>query len=172
MSNVLPTVLLSREAAAAAAGLPAPPKLSLTPSGTTFTMAQEAAWLDGEHYAVGRWDGSMSIFNFTAGSPQGPVIAKAFNSPAHEGVQMITSLQRPGVFASSNDDGSMIAWHSAEGRSITPIGSTSPSIRTPCRSSTSTSCGRNPTMVASFSSVQPRRERSGWGSLVRTASFQ
>ncbi len=56
MNALRPTVFLSRDALSAAAGI-AEQKLPLKPSGTTFMMAQEAAWLDSDHYAVGRWDG-------------------------------------------------------------------------------------------------------------------
>jgi len=31
-------------------------------------MAQVAAWIDSERYAVGRWDGSMSIFDSSDGA--------------------------------------------------------------------------------------------------------
>jgi hypothetical protein len=74
-------------------------------------MAQEAAWLDTQHFAVGRWDGSLSIFAFNNSPTAGPVISKAVNTPALEGVQMITWLA-PGVFASSNDESSIIVWSS------------------------------------------------------------
>ena len=116
MTTALPSVLLSREAVTRAAGLATGPKLPLTDSGTTFTMAQEAAWIDAKHYAVGRWDGSLSIFTFTdALGQRGPVIAKAVNSPANEGLQMITPVQELGAFVSSNDQGSMIVWRTADG---------------------------------------------------------
>jgi len=80
----------------------------LTLLGTTYTMAQEASWLDDTHFAVGRWDGSLVIYAFAA-SQSGPVINCAVNSPAQEGVQMITSLDERS-FASSNDDGTIAVW--------------------------------------------------------------
>lgn len=75
-------------------------------------MAQEATWLDAKHFAVGRWDGSLSIFSFSDSPTAGPVITKAINTPAFEGVQSITLLA-PGVFASSNDESSLCLWSSA-----------------------------------------------------------
>jgi hypothetical protein len=45
--------------------------LPIVASGTTYAMAQELAWLDATHFAVGRWDGSMSIFKFTSAPTQG-----------------------------------------------------------------------------------------------------
>jgi hypothetical protein len=75
-------------------------------------MAQETAWLDDEHFAVGRWDGSLSVFRFRPGEFVGPLITTTATSPSAEGVQMITWLT-PHMFASSNDAGSMIVWRSA-----------------------------------------------------------
>lgn len=92
-------------------GALAPTTLPLALDGTTLTLAQESAWLDQKHFAVGRWDGSLSIFAFNDSPNAGPLISKAVNTPAFEGVQMITWLA-PGVFSSSNDDGSMIIWGS------------------------------------------------------------
>src|SRR5215472_6516518 len=89
----------------------APATLPITADGVTYTMAQETAWLDQQHFAVGRWDGSLSIFAFNNSPIAGPVISKAVNTPAFEGVQMITWLA-PGVFASSNDESSIIVWSS------------------------------------------------------------
>lgn len=98
----------SRLGVAPSAGLP------IASSGATYVMAQELAWLDASHFAVGRWDGSMSIFQFNQSPQLGPVIAKAVNTPSAEGVQMITLLV-PGLFVTSNDAQSMIVWQSPSG---------------------------------------------------------
>src|SRR5271166_211263 len=111
----VPPVIRSREHLAAQgvnfalAGGVAPSQLPITADGVTYTMAQETAWVDAQHFAVGRWDGSLSIFAFNSSPTAGPVISKAVNTPAFEGVQMITWLA-PGVFASSNDESSIIVW--------------------------------------------------------------
>jgi hypothetical protein len=89
-----------------------PVTLPITADGVTYTMAQETTWLDRQHFAVGRWDGSLGIFAFNESPTNGPVISKVVNTPAFEGVQMITWLA-PGVFASSNDESSIIVWSSA-----------------------------------------------------------
>jgi hypothetical protein len=91
-----------------------PAALPIKPSGTTYTMVQELSFVDLSHFAVGRWDGSLSIFKFTESTSQGPVISKVVNAPSSEGVQMITWLS-PTRFASSNDAGSMIVWSSPSG---------------------------------------------------------
>jgi hypothetical protein len=115
--SAIPPVIRSREHLAAqgisflAAGAAAPTPLPITADGVTYTMAQETAWIDMRHFAVGRWDGSLSIFAFNNSPTAGPLISKAVNTPAFEGVQMITWLA-PGVFASSNDESSIIVWSS------------------------------------------------------------
>jgi len=79
-------------------------------------MAQEASFLSNDYYAVGRWDGTLSIFQFTDSSDKGPIVAKAVNSPAQEGVQMITPLANfKSAFVSSNDESSMVVWASQNG---------------------------------------------------------
>src|SRR5580692_5969735 len=113
----VPPVVRSREHLAAQginflpAGAQAPSALPITTDGVTYTMAQETTWIDAQHFAVGRWDGSLSIFAFNSSPTAGPVISKAVNTPAFEGVQMITWLA-PGVFTSSNDESSMMVWSS------------------------------------------------------------
>ena len=119
-SSPVPSVVRSRQDLEAqgvsflAPGALSPAQLPITADGTTYSMAQEAAWIDLQHFAVGRWDGSLSIFAFNQSQTIGPVITAAVSSPSSEGVQMITWLA-PGVFASSNDDGSMIVWSSPSG---------------------------------------------------------
>lgn len=107
----VPPVIRSRRALGEAgftSGLP------LTQGGVTYDIAQEAVWLDAEHFAIGRWDGSMSIFSFETAQFTGPLINAVVNTPGQEGVQMITVL--PGsVIAASNDNASLSLWHSASG---------------------------------------------------------
>jgi WD40 repeat protein len=116
--KLVPPVIRSREHLEAqgvsflAAGAVSPAALPITADGVTYTMAQETAWIDMQHFAVGRWDGSLSIFAFNDSPTAGPIISKAVNTPAFEGVQMITWLA-PGVFASSNDETSIIIWSTA-----------------------------------------------------------
>ncbi|WP_394823581.1 hypothetical protein [Pendulispora albinea] len=95
-------------------GAVAPTALPIAADGVTYSMAQEAAWLDADHFAVGRWDGSLSIFAFNPSSTAGPLISTAVSSPSMEGVQMIVWLAG-GVFASSNDERSIALWKSPSG---------------------------------------------------------
>jgi hypothetical protein len=102
----VPPVVRSRRALAA----PAAP-LPIVHGGVTYEIAQETVWLDQQHFAVGRWDGSMSVFNFETAAYQGPIITSVVSDPASQGVQMITKLPG-GVIATSNDSGSLALWHS------------------------------------------------------------
>lgn len=110
----LPAVLRSRHDLAEKTPEAPPRAIPITASGVTYTMAQEVAWVDLQHFAVGRWDGTLSLFRFTDSPTSGPLIADAVNSPASEGVQMITWLA-PRVFATSNDDSSIVVWSSPSG---------------------------------------------------------
>lgn len=83
--------------------------LPLTQHGTTFNLAQAVRWLDGQHFAVGRWDGTMSIFEFETAPFVGPMVTAAVNTPSAQGVQMIAPMPH-GVVATSNDWGSLSLW--------------------------------------------------------------
>lgn len=123
MPEAIPMVLKSRSALAAGSAPAA--TLPINDAGTTYTMAQEASWIDARHYAVGRWDGSLSVFEFTASPTAGPKIAIAVNSPAEEGVQMIAALDGATAFVSSNDNQSAIVWHSPTGTWIDVVAAAS-----------------------------------------------
>ncbi|HEV2999454.1 MAG TPA: hypothetical protein VGW75_01850 [Solirubrobacteraceae bacterium] len=99
----------------------APTQLPIKHDGATYTMAQETRWLDGVHFGVGRWDGSLSIFSFVDDPFQGPIISTAASDPASEGVQMICSLG-PQTFVTSSGDTALAVWTAADGqwRSISP----------------------------------------------------
>ncbi|HTZ44632.1 MAG TPA: hypothetical protein VMB79_12290 [Jatrophihabitans sp.] len=106
-----PKVLRSRQAL----GLSAPAaSLPITQHGTTYEMAQETRWLDAQHFAVGRWDGSMSVFQFETAPYVGPVIARATSDPASQGVEMLTKLAG-GAIVTSNDYSSLALWHAPGG---------------------------------------------------------
>ena len=110
----IPTVVrsardLTTAVTSAAADLLAPVALPISAEGVTFDMAQVAAWVDYEHFAVGRWDGSLTVFRFSDARERGPLIAVAASSPSSEGVQMIAWVA-PRVFATSNDESTVAVW--------------------------------------------------------------
>ena len=82
--------------------------------GTTFTMAQQACWVDEDYFAVARWDGSLSVFSETRSTQQGPVITMAVSTPSDQGVQMVEWIAER-TFISSNDASSMVVWTSPSG---------------------------------------------------------
>jgi hypothetical protein len=87
--------------------------IPLVAEGTTYSMVQEAIWLDHQHFAVGRWDGSLGIYTFRESASQGPLISLSVNCPASEGVQMITRLHDR-CFMTSNDEKSVIVWQDTD----------------------------------------------------------
>jgi hypothetical protein len=112
---VLPPILRSaRELGMAGArvqdpALPASLGLPISAEGVTFSMAQSAAWVDHDHFAVGRWDGSLTLFRVSESEQRGPLIALAASGPSSEGIQMITWMAEK-LIATSNDDHSLALW--------------------------------------------------------------
>jgi hypothetical protein len=90
-------------------GLPAPSELPISAEGVTYNLAQTIAWVDADHFAVGRWDGTLTVFRFSEAKSKGPLITVAASSPSSEGVQMVTRVA-PGVIATSNDHASLALW--------------------------------------------------------------
>lgn len=88
--------------------------LPISRLGTTFTMAQQTCWVSPSHFAVGRWDGSLSVFDKTMSTTAGPVITTAVSAPADQGLQMLGWIA-PNTFISSNDAASIIVWTSPSG---------------------------------------------------------
>lgn len=97
-----------------APGAQEPGGLPIMEDGATYTMAQEAIWLDGQHFAVGRWDGTLSIFSFQDSATQGPIVTTAASDRASEGVQMLCAIASL-AFVSSSGDGAMTAWAAPSG---------------------------------------------------------
>jgi WD40 repeat protein len=88
--------------------------LPITGGGTTYAMTQDLTWVDAEHFAVGRWDGSMSIFKFTPSPTAGPLITEVVNTPSSQGVEMVTAIGNR-MLATSNDSKSVIIWSTISG---------------------------------------------------------
>jgi hypothetical protein len=110
----VPPALRSRWALLAKTGQQAVSTLPLTQNGTTYNLAQVVRWLDGSHFAVGRWDGTMSIFEFETAPFVGPLVTAAVNTPSAQGVQMITVLPSK-TLVTSNDRGSLLVWTTPTG---------------------------------------------------------
>jgi hypothetical protein len=102
-------VLLSR---LAVEGAPTPPPLPLKEAGNLYTIAQEVRWLDGSRFAVGRWDGSLTLYDVVNDVTAPLRIEYAEALPESGGIRMITRL-RDGKYASSNGSGAMAVWDAA-----------------------------------------------------------
>ena len=72
-------------------------------------MAQQTAWLDGTHFAVGRWNGAVSVFDASDPHPRAPVLDAVLASPQGEGIQMLAAGDGS-WFVSSNDSSSLSVW--------------------------------------------------------------
>jgi WD40 repeat protein len=88
--------------------------LQLKSVGTTYARAQVASWLEDGDFAVGRWDGTLSIFRPPRAGGYGPVLLSATAAPSRQPIQMILAVS-PTVFVSSNDDHSLAVWKVAGG---------------------------------------------------------
>ncbi len=110
----IPPVLRSRSALLSGKSAPTASALPLTQNGTTYNLAQEVRWLDVNHFAIGRWDGTMSIFHFNTAPYVGAQVTVAVNSPSAGGVQMITRLPQSSI-VTSNDGSSLSVWNSYSG---------------------------------------------------------
>jgi hypothetical protein len=93
-------------------GAPPASTLPITPNDPIYLMAQQAVWLDGSHFAIGRWNGIVSAFDASEAPPQAPLIEAAVASPAGTGVQMLAAGDGS-WFASLNDTTSLSIWAGA-----------------------------------------------------------
>ena len=83
--------------------------------GRIYNQAQKVKWLDKELFAVGRWDGTLTIFRapLVAGSG-GPRIVQSMTAPAATPLEMIDMLP-PKWLVTSNTTGSIAVWTSERG---------------------------------------------------------
>jgi len=96
----------------------APPKsvgLPVKDLGTTYSMAQAVRWLDEHTFAIGRWDGTLTVFHRRVGPACAPIISAALTVPSFGGIEMIAKIKQS-MFASSNEAQSIIVWQG--GRSV------------------------------------------------------
>jgi len=79
--------------------------------GSTYDLAQVASWLTRDRFAIGRWDGTITVFRppITGKNEFGPILTQALRSPSSQGIQMMARLGKTG-FVTSNDDSSLAVW--------------------------------------------------------------
>ena len=59
---------------------------------TEYTRAQTSDWLDDEQFAVGRWDGTISVFRRPMSGEYTPVLTNVWRTHDGSGVEMLHSL--------------------------------------------------------------------------------
>lgn len=89
--------------------------LTLTNIGSTYNMAQVTTWIDEDTFAVGRWDGSITIFRKQQSGEWGPVIKQALTTPSNKGVEMLIAFNKKFLLSSNGQD-SVILFKRFKGR--------------------------------------------------------
>ena len=95
---------------------PCAQEVTLAPLGTTYGRAQIVVWLNHDRFAVGRWDGSLTIFRPPVNKERGPMLVQDGAVPSLQAIQMITALS-PTSFVTSNDERSLALWVEQNGLS-------------------------------------------------------
>ena len=93
--------------------------LGLQVSGVTYAMAQQVRWLDEQRFIVGRWDGSISLFEVSIASKEPPRLITAMTTPSGEGVQMLVTADA-NTFVSSARQDSLLIWRKDFGGQFLP----------------------------------------------------
>ncbi|GAB5452196.1 MAG: hypothetical protein Hals2KO_25240 [Halioglobus sp.] len=93
---------------------PSPPSSFLETRGTRYNRAQTLAWLDAEHFALGRWDGSVAVYRDCT-EPGCPEPRQLLLPPSGQGVQMLQKLDSD-EFVTSNGPSSLAIWRKVNGR--------------------------------------------------------
>jgi len=108
---LLLTVLLWLTGDEALADVPSGPATVLPRAlGATYNLAQTAQALPGGRFVVGRWDGTLQLWQMPAtGTNSGPVLRQTQTVPSGEGVQALAVLDG-GLLVSGHDRGSLALW--------------------------------------------------------------
>ena len=94
------------------------PFQTIRPTGMTPSLAQTMDWLDAETFAVGRWDGSISLFRTPSAGESGPVMVGAAVAPSGRGVEMLGHIDGM-TLVSSDGPGKLVVWRRSPGGSLT-----------------------------------------------------
>src|ERR1700722_10540978 len=68
------------------------PAQSIKPAGTTYNRAQVLDWINDTTFAIGRWDGSITVFRTPTNGEYGPVIIQAAAAPSGHGIEMLSAM--------------------------------------------------------------------------------
>ena len=83
------------------------PPAALARAGTTYAMAQSVATLGGGRFAVGRWDGTVSVFRLPApaspAAPDAPArLEQVLLAPSHAGIELVAAVPGGGLLTSND----------------------------------------------------------------------
>jgi hypothetical protein len=84
--------------------------LPITSEADLYLTAQEVRWTDNGLFAVGRWDGSVTLYSYERSRTPSLRITGALAEQDSDGVRMIASFG-DGRCASSNGPGCINVWH-------------------------------------------------------------
>ena len=83
--------------------------LSADVTGLTYGTAQMVRWLDSEYFIVGRWDGTITLFDASVDNEASPQLMSAFVTKDGEGVRLLLPKD-VNTFLSSGNDRSLMVW--------------------------------------------------------------
>ena len=94
----------------------------LARSGPTSALAQQVRWLDGDHFAAARWDGTLAFFRRPLSDAEhAPVLTAVFPSESRKGLEMLAARDSRWL-VTSNDERSLTFWQrpwdSFDGRAV------------------------------------------------------
>lgn len=78
------------------------PKLVQTSQ--TYDRAQTSAWVNSDRVAVGRWDGTLTIFRPAHGQEYGPVLTQVLTAPSLKPVVAVIPVSQTSFVISNGDD--------------------------------------------------------------------
>ena len=71
---------------------------------TTYNRAQVLDWINDTTFAIGRWDGSITIFRTPTNGEYGPVIIQAAAAPSGHGIEMLSAMDGATLVTSDGSD--------------------------------------------------------------------
>ena len=80
------------------------PAQSIQLAGTTYERAQVLDWINDNTFAIGRWDGSITVFRTPAKGEYGPVITQAVAAPSGHGIEMLSAINDTTLITSDGAD--------------------------------------------------------------------
>jgi WD40 repeat protein len=85
------------------------PVQSIDLAGVTYNRAQVLDWIDDNTFAVGRWDGTISIFRTPKAGEFGPVVIQSMAAPSGRGLEMLAALDET-TFITSDGPSHLAVW--------------------------------------------------------------